>query len=97
MIPKGFVQEQTSHPIPKPSANINKKQFKTIFIHTSGRLFITNKEAEKWDKEHQIKHFTTDSEEARFPTLVKIKVEIEKNRLEMIENMLFTERQEYET
>jgi len=69
---------------------VNIKQFKTIFIHPSGRNFITNEEAEKWDKEHH------DPEEARFPTLAEIEAEIEKNRLEMIENMPFDRRQEYE-
>jgi len=90
-------QEQTSYPTPKPPANVNIKQFKTIFIHPSGRKFITNKEAEKWDKEHpKTKHPTTDPEEARFPTLAEIEAEIEKNRLEVIENLPLAERQEYE-
>ena len=44
-------QEQAPHPTPKPPANVNIKQFKTIGIHPSGRRFITNEEAEKWDKE----------------------------------------------
>ncbi len=70
---------------------MNIKQFKTIFIHPSGRSFITNEEAEKWDKEHH------DPEEARLPTLSEIEAEIEKNRLEVIENMPFARRQEYET
>ena len=51
---------------------MNIKQFKTIFIHPSGKRFITNEEAEKWDKEHH------DPEEARLPTLAEIEEEIEK-------------------
>ena len=77
MIEQQDIQDQGG---PKPSANVNIKQFKTIFIHPSGRNFITNEEAEKWDKEHH------DSKEARLPTLAEIEAEIEKNRLEMIEN-----------
>ena len=52
---------------------------------------VGNEEAEKWDKEHH------DPEEARLPTLSEIEAEIEKNRLEVIENMPFARRQEYET
>ena len=74
---------------PKPPANVNINQFKTIFIHPSGRSFITNEEAEKWDKEYH------NPKEARLPTLAEIEEEIEKNRLEVIENMPFAERQEY--
>ena len=55
---------------------MNIKQFKTTFIHPSGRSFITNEEAKKWDKEHH------DPEEARLPILAEIEEEIEKNRLE---------------
>ena len=76
---------------------MNIKQFKTIFIHPSDRHFITNEKVKKQNKEHQVKRFIADPEEARFLTLVEIKEEIEKNRLEMIENMLFAKRQEYET
>src|ERR1043165_1205805 len=79
-------QEQTSHPIPKPPANVNIKQFKTIFIHPNGKQFITNEEAEKWDKEHH------NPKEARLPSLAEIEAEIERNRLERIENMPFAER-----
>ena len=70
---------------------MNINQFKTIFIHPSGGSFITNEEAEKWDKEHH------DPEEARLPTLSEIEEKIEKNRLEVIENMPLARRQEYET
>ena len=76
---------------PNPPANVNIKQFKTIFVDPNGRQFITNEEAEKWDKEYH------DPEEARLPTLAEIKAEIEKNRLEVIENMPLARRQEYET
>ena len=69
---------------------MNTKQFKTIFVK-NGRQFITNEEAEKWDKEHH------DPEEARLLTLAEIEKENEKNRLEMIEKLPLAERQEYET
>ena len=65
---------------------MNTKHFKTIFVDPSGRHFITNEKAKKWDKEHY------DPEEARLSTLVKIEKEIEKNRLERIENLPFAER-----
>ena len=84
-------KEQAPYPTPKPSANVNINQFKTIFMHPSGGSFITNEEAEKWDKEHH------DPEEARLPTLSEIEEKIEKNRLEVIENMPLARRQEYET
>ena len=71
---------------------MNIKQFKTIFIHPSGRSFITNEEVKKWDKKHQAKRLTADPEEARLPTLAEIEEEIEKNRLEVIENMPFARR-----
>ncbi|CAI2195869.1 7744_t:CDS:2, partial [Funneliformis geosporum] len=47
---------------------------------SNGKHFITNEEAEKWDKEHH------DPKEARLPTLAEIEEEIEK----------IAERQEYE-
>lgn len=84
-------QEQAHYPTPKALLRVNTKQFKTIFVDPNGRHFITNEEAEKWDKEHY------NPKEARLPTLAEIKEEIEKNRLEMIENLPLTERQEYET
>ncbi|CAI2189480.1 8898_t:CDS:2, partial [Funneliformis geosporum] len=41
---------------------------------SNSRHFITNKEAEKWDKEHH------DPKEAKLLTLAEIEEEIEKNR-----------------
>jgi hypothetical protein len=76
---------------------VNIKQFKTIFVDANGRNFITNEEAKKWDKEHQAKRLTNDPKEARLLTLAEIEEEIEKNRLERIENLPVAERQEYET
>ncbi|CAI2193377.1 3892_t:CDS:2, partial [Funneliformis geosporum] len=45
----------------------------TLKEYPNGRHFITNEEAEKWDKEHH------DPEEARLPTKAEIEEEIEKN------------------
>ncbi|CAI2200593.1 7575_t:CDS:1, partial [Funneliformis geosporum] len=43
------------------------------FVDPSGRKFITNEEAEKWDQEQH------DPDEARLPTLAEIEEENEKN------------------
>ncbi|GES86542.1 hypothetical protein GLOIN_2v1477922 [Rhizophagus clarus] len=74
----------------KHPTRINIEQFKTVFVDPSGRNFITNEEAEKWDQEQH------DPDEARLPTLDEIKEKEEKNRLEYIENLPPKERQEYE-
>ncbi|CAI2199312.1 2902_t:CDS:1, partial [Funneliformis geosporum] len=63
-------QEQAFHSTLKPY--VNTKQFKTIFVDSNGKHFITNEEAEKWDKEHH------DFKEARLLTLAEIEEEIKK-------------------